>query len=269
MNRKRRPSFVRGLIGCGLTLASLFLPVVLARGDDEAVLFTPPGFPQPGKPATATGPESGKVAITVIDAETGKPTPCRVNVVGPDGNFYQPPEDRLSLYSLTGEWPKSGKGNRAGKAPIRYFGRFFYTTGEVDGPGPARARSASRSGRGSSTCPARRPSRSVPARRRRSRSTLRPRGRPGRVRPRLRRPPPPPQARDRGRRRSDLRPARSRGHPLRHAAHVQRAGRSVHGRPREARLPAAPRPRRGVACGRGGRTTSSRARNTAAAPTAT
>ena len=171
MTRKRRPSFVRGLIGCGLTLASLFLPAVLARGDDEAVLFTPPGFSQPGKPATATGPESGKVAITVIDAETGKPTPCRVNVVGPDGNFYQPPEDRLTPYSLTGEWPKTGKGNRAGKAPIRYFGRFFYTTGAVTVAGPRRA--GPRRGLEGARVPARarRPSRSVPARRRRSRSS--------------------------------------------------------------------------------------------------
>ena len=44
---------------------------------------------------------------------------------------------RLSPFSLTGEWPKTGKGNRAGKAPVRYFGRFFYTTGTVSVAVPA------------------------------------------------------------------------------------------------------------------------------------
>jgi hypothetical protein len=53
---------------------------------------------------------------------------CRMNVVGPDGNFYHPAANQLSAYSLTGQWPKSGKGNREGKAPFRYLGRFFYTT---------------------------------------------------------------------------------------------------------------------------------------------
>src|SRR5262249_61928729 len=72
-----------------------------------------------------------------VAAATGRPTPCRVNVVGPDGNFYQPPSNRLSPYSLTGEWPRSGKGNRAGKGPFRYLGRFFYTTGQVTVPAPA------------------------------------------------------------------------------------------------------------------------------------
>ena len=72
MSREPRHAFVRSLIGFGLALASLLLPAVLARGDDEAVLFTPPGFSMPGKPATASGPETGEIAITVIDAETGK-----------------------------------------------------------------------------------------------------------------------------------------------------------------------------------------------------
>ena len=58
--------------------------------------------------------------------------PCRINVVGSDGHFYQPATNPLSPYSLTGQWPKTGKGNREGKAPIRYLGRFFYTTGTVE-----------------------------------------------------------------------------------------------------------------------------------------
>jgi putative membrane-bound dehydrogenase-like protein len=104
---------------------------------DEAVVFTPTGFAKPGVPATATGPEAGAVEITVVEAATGRPTPCRINVVGHDGNFYQPQTNRLSPYSLTGEWPHSGKGNRAGKGPFRYLGRFFYTTGKVTVPAPA------------------------------------------------------------------------------------------------------------------------------------
>ena len=68
------------------------------------------------------------------DRATGKPTACRLNVVGPEGHFYQPVTNLLSSYSLTGEWPKTGKGNREGKAPVRYLGRFFYTNGEVDIP---------------------------------------------------------------------------------------------------------------------------------------
>jgi putative membrane-bound dehydrogenase-like protein len=51
--------------------------------------------------------------------------------VGPDGNFYQPAANRLTPYSLVGQWPDSGLGNRPGKAPIRYYGRYFYSTGET------------------------------------------------------------------------------------------------------------------------------------------
>ena len=53
--------------------------------------------------------------------------------------FYQPATNPLSPYSLTGEWPRTGKGNREGKAPIRYLGRFFYTTGDVEVAVPAGA----------------------------------------------------------------------------------------------------------------------------------
>src|SRR5689334_13561477 len=120
-------------------LATAFLAAVSAPtlANDEALLFTPPGFDKVGVPVSVSGPGAGAVAITVVDAADGRPIPCRVNVVGPDGNFYQPPTDRLSPYSLTGEWPRSGKGNRAGKGPFRYFGRFFYTTGQVTVPVPA------------------------------------------------------------------------------------------------------------------------------------
>ena len=110
---------------------------------DEVLIFTPPGFDKVGVPAVAKGPNAGRLRITVRDERTGRLTPCRINVVGPDGNYYEPAESRLKIHSLTGQWPKwpKGWGNRPGKAPIRYFGRFFYCTGEatVDvPPGPIR-----------------------------------------------------------------------------------------------------------------------------------
>ena len=108
-----------------------------APADDEAFIVTPPGFNRPGQAKTATGEKTGRLRITVRDRATGRPTPCRVNVVGPDGHFYQPAPNPLSPYSLTGQWPKTGKGNREGKAPIRYLGRFFYTTGDVEVAVPA------------------------------------------------------------------------------------------------------------------------------------
>lgn len=95
----------------------------------EAFQFTPAGFSKPGEPRTAAVDGNGVISIVVRDARTGKGTPCRVNVVGPDGNYYQPETNEFTPYALTGDWPKTGKGNRAGKAPIRYWGRFFYTRG--------------------------------------------------------------------------------------------------------------------------------------------
>jgi putative membrane-bound dehydrogenase-like protein len=99
--------------------------------DDEAFLFTPSGFDKPGRPVWAEGRDTGELRLIIRSAETGRPTPCRVNVVGRDGNFYQPAADRLSPYALTGSWPAGSRGNRVGKAPFRYLGRFFYTTGET------------------------------------------------------------------------------------------------------------------------------------------
>ncbi|HVU88902.1 MAG TPA: CehA/McbA family metallohydrolase [Pirellulales bacterium] len=108
---------------------------------EEAYIFTPPGFAAAGKPAVADGEKAGQLRVTIVDRATGKTTPCRVNVVGSDGNFYRPRENRLSAYSLLHQWPDGLAGNRPGKAPIRYFGHFFYTPGEfaVDVPaGPVR-----------------------------------------------------------------------------------------------------------------------------------
>ena len=102
------------------------------RTGDEELIFMPKGFSRPGKPAIAKGKDLAHLKMTVIDDATGRPTPCRVNVVGADGNFYQPQKTHLSPFSLTGTWPTTLAGNRPGKAPIRYFGRFFYTTGQFE-----------------------------------------------------------------------------------------------------------------------------------------
>lgn len=112
-----------------------------ANPAEEAYVFTPSGFAREGKPAVAEGPEVARLNVTIVDAATGKPTLCRVNVVGADGNFYQPKDNRLLPFSFTGKWPDTLAGNRPGKAPIRYFGHFFYTPGafSVNVPaGPAR-----------------------------------------------------------------------------------------------------------------------------------
>src|SRR5262245_2688745 len=91
-------------------LLALLTPAT-ALTDDEALIFTPPGFDRPGTPATAQGPEDATITVQVTDAnENNRPMPCRLNVIGSDGRYYQPAEHRLSPYSLTGEWPKTGKG---------------------------------------------------------------------------------------------------------------------------------------------------------------
>jgi hypothetical protein len=99
---------------------------------DEALIFTPPGHSQPGQAITLTEDQGVLVSIVVRDRATGKPTFCRLNVVGPDGNYYQPPASHpYTAYSLIGRWPESGAGNREAKAPIRHFGHFFYCAGQV------------------------------------------------------------------------------------------------------------------------------------------
>jgi putative membrane-bound dehydrogenase-like protein len=106
---------------------------------DEAAIFTPPGQEREGKPAVASGPEAGRLNVTIVDRATGRPTACRVNVVGADGNFYEPQKNSLAAFSLNGTWPERLAGNRPTKAPIRYFGHFFYTTGKFTVAVPAGA----------------------------------------------------------------------------------------------------------------------------------
>ena len=109
---------------------------------DEATIFTPTGHNKPGRPLSAPKQNAGRLDVVIRDRASGEETFCRVNVVGPEGNFYQPSENRLSAYSLIAGSPPPGRrgdpdnrpdfgyGNRSGKAPVRYFGHFFYSPGK-------------------------------------------------------------------------------------------------------------------------------------------
>ncbi|MBI3852055.1 MAG: CehA/McbA family metallohydrolase [Verrucomicrobia bacterium] len=121
-------------------VAKVFHALARAPGtlEGESFFFTPPGFAHEGQVARAEGKWSGLVKIVTRDAATGRPTPSRISVVGPDGNYYQPSTNHLTPYALTSQWPKRGTwGNRRDTSPYRYLGRFFYTTGEVEVALPA------------------------------------------------------------------------------------------------------------------------------------
>ena len=102
--------------------------------EGESYFFTAPGFAHEGQVRLlASGDGTASIKIVVVDVATGKPTPCRIAVVGADGHFYQPEKNRLSPYAMTGKWPNPGDwGNRAEKAPWRYLGRYFYSMGEAE-----------------------------------------------------------------------------------------------------------------------------------------
>ena len=108
---------------------------------EESYIFTPQGHTREGKLTVASGSRTARLKVRILDRQTGWPTFCRVNVVGAGGNYYAPQENYLEPYGMKGAWPKTGMGNRRSKAPIRYFGRFFYSNGgfQVDVPeGPVR-----------------------------------------------------------------------------------------------------------------------------------
>jgi hypothetical protein len=107
------------LVLAGVTVLTT-MPCVEA--DDDAIVITPPGFTQPGQVKTASGETISQLQITVYDRATHGLTPCRLNVIEYDGNFYEPAPNRLSPYSLTSQWPKTSKGSRKDKGPIRYGG---------------------------------------------------------------------------------------------------------------------------------------------------
>lgn len=101
-------------------------PGVIVDPEAEALIHTPAGFAVAGEPRDAVRGPSGRVKVTMLDAADGRPTFCRVNVVGADGHFYEPRDTVLSPYSL------HRLGNRPGKGPFRYYGWFFYSAGEFE-----------------------------------------------------------------------------------------------------------------------------------------
>jgi hypothetical protein len=66
----------------------------------EAFIRTPPGFSREGKPAVYSGADSVRLRVTIVDRATGQPTYRRVNVVGANGNFYEPQKNVLAPWSL-------------------------------------------------------------------------------------------------------------------------------------------------------------------------
>jgi hypothetical protein len=77
-----------------------------------------------GKPKTADAANAGALQLAVVEAGSKSPVFCRVNVVGSDGNFYEPADHALKPWSL------HRLGNRKDKGPIRYYGWFFYCDGK-------------------------------------------------------------------------------------------------------------------------------------------
>ena len=104
----------------------------------ETWMFTPPGFSRAGIPAVTAPAEAGHLRLGVRDAATGRPTACRINVIGADGNYYQPAATApLAEFSMPAAGPVgTTMGNRTDMGPFRYWGHFFYSPGEsaVDVP---------------------------------------------------------------------------------------------------------------------------------------
>jgi len=96
---------------------------------DEVEIHRVPGAREAGKPAPVLPKSSGRISLSVT--ESGRPVFCRVNVVGSDGNYYEPADNPLASWSL------SRLGNRQGKGPFRYYGWFFYCDGQCEVRVPA------------------------------------------------------------------------------------------------------------------------------------
>lgn len=100
--------------------------------EDEDWFVRPPGTTHEGEVGRAPA-HGGQLRITVRDEAGGPAVPCRISILGPDGKYYFPPNDRLAPYRFTEPWPAPGHwGNRIGKGPYRYLGRFFYAAGPVN-----------------------------------------------------------------------------------------------------------------------------------------
>lgn len=131
-------------LAASLSLATVLLPEVVQghppqgrqaqllqpTEQDEALLHTPAGFAAPGLPATASDP-SGVLELELRDASSGELVFGRVNVVGHDGNYYEPADNPLAPFS------RARLGNRPGTGPMLYYGWFFYCRGKAQVRVPA------------------------------------------------------------------------------------------------------------------------------------
>lgn len=101
---------------------------------EEAFIRTPPGAATPGQPRRASGPQTGLLTVSVTDRATGKRSACRMNIVGPEGNYYEPDDQRLAPY---GSRQAGCHVHDETHAPSRYYGWYFYTDGQCEVRVPA------------------------------------------------------------------------------------------------------------------------------------
>ncbi len=92
----------------------------------DKLIHTIPGTPTVGTAPDSDGTFPETLSVRVLDSDTGAPTFCRVAVRDAQGRYYEPSKNPLAPWSL------HRLGNRTGKGPFRYYGWFFYTSGEFD-----------------------------------------------------------------------------------------------------------------------------------------
>ncbi len=96
----------------------------LQETESDRFTHTIPGTTIVGIPPNGNDAYNQSLDVRVIDADTGAPTFCRVNVRDAEGHYFEPDGHVLAPWSL------HRLGNRTGKGPFRYYGWFFYTNGE-------------------------------------------------------------------------------------------------------------------------------------------
>jgi hypothetical protein len=119
-----------GVLAATLCLGAAWWSRLPIAADDpqagEEEIHRAPGATKAGRPAVADPAKHGTLRLTILDAATQQPTFARINVIGFDGNYYEPDNDPLAPWSL------QRLGNRTGKGPFRYYGWFFYGGGTCD-----------------------------------------------------------------------------------------------------------------------------------------
>ena len=94
---------------------------------EEDFVRTPSGFEKAGERRMILQQEAATLKVKIVDKATGEPTACRVNVVGPEGHYYEPQNYLLEPYNANNVGCHV---NGETHAPSRYFGWYFYTLGE-------------------------------------------------------------------------------------------------------------------------------------------